>query len=143
MAALLGAIASGIGVASFAIQLAESVQKLKALCDDIKDAPETISCSIQQLDILTKQVEEIAIEEQENPQIFADTTSLRQCITSCKQGAAALAGIVTELEKEMTTERSIWSKLKVVLKKDTLRKLASRLESARGLLMMSYMIYSK
>ncbi|KAF1344680.1 hypothetical protein BDV97DRAFT_60144 [Delphinella strobiligena] len=142
MAELMGAIASGIGIASFAIQLAESIQKLKALCDDIRDAPESISSSLEQLDMLNLQVQEVASEEQENPQVFASSTSLQQCITLCKQGTAALAEIVNELEKEMTTGKRIWGKLKVVLKKDTLRKLASRLESARGSLMMSYMMYS-
>lgn len=50
---------------------------------------------------------------------------------------------MNELEKDMTTGKRIWGKLKVVLKKDTLRKLASRLESSRQSLMTSYMIYSK
>lgn len=142
MAELLGAIASGVGIASFAIQLADSVSKLKKFCEDIKDAPEDLRRTMFQLGIVTLQLKEIADEEQANPQIFASNASLQQCVALCQQGSDSIGEIGRELEAEMA-KRKIFGKLKVVLKKDTLSKLALRLESAKANLMMSYMIYSK
>lgn len=46
MAEVLGVVASGISVASFAIQLADSIKKLEKFVDNVRDAPEDIKYTI-------------------------------------------------------------------------------------------------
>lgn len=43
MAELLGTVASGIGVAEFALTVGESMSKLRRLWENVQEAPETIA----------------------------------------------------------------------------------------------------
>lgn len=142
MAEVLGVVASGISVASFAIQLADSIKKLKDFVDDVRDAPEDIKYTIHELDTLNLQLADIEKELQQNPASTSNDTSLQQCLSLCQKGTSALDSIVKDLESEMKT-RKRRTAVKTWLKKGILEKYDKRLERAKSSLMLSYLIYTK
>lgn len=141
MAEVLGAIASGISVASFAVQLTESVKKLKDFVSTIKNAPEDVKYTIYQLETLNALLNKMDKEIQPSPSMILENANLRECLALCQQGTNTLVSVATGLESDMKRRRR--NRLKYWSKSDDLEKYNTRIESAKGLLLMSYMMYSK
>lgn len=141
MAEVLGVVASGISVVSFALQLAENIKKLKEFVDNVRDAPEDIKHTIHELETLNLQLADVEKELQQNPITTMNNSSLQQCVANCKKGTTTLDLIVRDLDKEIGRRRKRAS-IRAWFKKDTLDKYARRLESAKSSLMFSYLIYS-
>ncbi|KAI7232878.1 hypothetical protein KC330_g5680 [Hortaea werneckii] len=54
MAEALGVAAGALGFASFGIQLADSVMKLKRFCDEVKGVPRKLQRLTDELEIMTE-----------------------------------------------------------------------------------------
>lgn len=127
---------------SLAIQLADSIKKLKDFCEDVKNVPDDIKYITHQLDILNLQLGDVAKEQQTNPVDFDSDEGLKQCLAACQQGTAQLVTIIKELE-DGVAEMGRMGAIRAVLKKDKIVILGARLDSAKTSLMFSYMMYSK
>lgn len=102
---MLGAIASGISVASFAVQLTESVKKLKDFVSTIKNAPEDVKYTIYQLETLNALLNKMDKEIQPSPSMILENASLRECLALCQQGTNTLVSVATGLESNMKRRR--------------------------------------
>ncbi|KAI9651044.1 hypothetical protein NHQ30_001081 [Ciborinia camelliae] len=132
----LGVAGSAIGIASFVIQLGDGILKLKEFWDSVKDAPEEILRTLDELDTMRIVLAEI----EEN---LGDHTASPAAIKSlqlCKKGMDVLNKVVKEMEREIQNRKK-WGGLKVVLKKDFLEKMEKRLGGANRLMLMSHQNY--
>jgi len=139
----LGAIASGMGIASLAIQIGNGVLKLKSIWDEVKEAPEEIKYLIDEIETLSLVLSEIADsddnEGSDMTPIISDCAAAK-CIEMCRKGADILSGVVKELDVEMTKRKRVGG-FKTVLKKGTISRLRERLKSAQIMLMISHQTY--
>lgn len=142
MAEVLGVAASGVGIVSLAIQLADSIKKLKDFCEDVRNVPDDIKYITHQLDILNLQLGDVAKEQQTNPVDFNSDEGLKQCLAACQQGTAQLVTIVKELEDKIAKKGRMGA-IRAVLRREKIAILGRRLDSAKTSLMFSYMMYSK
>lgn len=138
----MDAVFGSIGIVSLAIQLADSIKKLRDFCEDIKNVPDDIKYITYQLDTLNLQLGGVAKEQRANPVDFDSDEGLKQCLTACQKGTAQLVTIVKELEAGIANKGRMGA-LRAVLKKQRLAALGARLDSAKTSLMFSYMMYSK
>ncbi|CAG8956695.1 hypothetical protein HYFRA_00012239 [Hymenoscyphus fraxineus] len=138
----LGAAASIIAVASIAIQIGDSVLKLKKFVDDIKDAPEEIKMLIDETKTLGMILSTILPPDAASNPFQATSALATQCLDSCRQAANNLEKAVTELHVEMKN-RKFRGGFKATLKKGTIDKLKERLSRAQMMLLMSQTLYSR
>jgi hypothetical protein len=140
--AALGVAASGIGIASLAIQVGDSILKLKSFWEAVKEAPEDIKHLIDEIEILSLVLSEIGKESDEGEEPPIASPSASKCQELCQKGLKALQDVVHELESEMKKRKRVGS-VKAVLKKGTVDKLKDRLRSAQLLLMLSNITYTE
>jgi hypothetical protein len=136
----IGVIASGIGVASFAIQVADSILKLKGFLDSVKDAPEEIKYLIEEIDTLSTLLSEFDTDIL-NGESELDSSSVRKCWEHCSRALRVLQTSVRELDVDIGRRRRVGS-FKAVLKKVSIERLKDRLKSAQIMLLMAHQIYS-
>jgi hypothetical protein len=140
--AALGVAASGIGIASLAIQVGDSILKLKSFWEAVKEAPEDIKHLIDEIEILSLVLSEIGKESDEGEEPPIASALASKCQELCRGGLGALQDVVHELGSEMKKRKRVGS-VKAVLKKETVDKLKDRLRSAQLLLMLSNITYTK
>jgi len=131
----LGIIASGMGIVSLAIQIGDSVLRLKNFLESVKEAPEEIRYLIEEIQTLGLVLSELAVDS-----ALVTIPSVGKCMEFCSRSAEILAGIAKELDKDIGKKRRIGG-IKVVLKKGEIEKLRERLRSAQFMLMLSNQTY--
>ena len=136
----IGVIASGMGVASLAIQVADSLLKLKGFLDNVKEAPDEIKYLIEEIDTLGTLLSEFDADIP-NGESELDSSSMRKCWEHCSRGLGILEAIVRELDMDIGRRRRIGS-LKAALKTGSIKRLKDRLKSAQIMLLMAHQIYS-
>ncbi|KAF5870908.1 uncharacterized protein Bfra_009463 [Botrytis fragariae] len=138
MAEVLGTVASGIGVAQLAGNLASSIIKLKGYWDQVQDAPDDIGFLVREIDahhlILRSILESQAkIASSGRP----SNTFLENSLKLCEDSLNELNELVKVLGKEINSSNKWRSKLgatKVVLKNDQLKRLKKRMKNASRLM---------
>jgi len=136
MAEAIGVVASGVGIAGFAGQTLESVLKLKQLWDDVRDVPEDIAMLLEEIELFTDQ---LTVIETHYQQILASSNSqpgLNRYLAFCGKIAKSLDDIVIDIRTLLRT-RKRFATVKMVLKKETIAKYKSRLESAKTMLTLA------
>jgi hypothetical protein len=136
----IGVIASGMGIASLAFQVADSILKLKEFLDNVKEAPEEIKYLIEEIDTLSILLSGLDADIP-NKESELDSSSMRKCWVHCSRGLGILEAIVRELDMDIGKRRRIGS-FKAVLKKGSIERLKDRLKSAQIMLLMAHQIYS-
>ncbi|KAI1803617.1 hypothetical protein F4811DRAFT_553696 [Daldinia bambusicola] len=146
MAEALGTAASGIAVAQIALQVGGAVIKLKRLWDEVKDVPDDIADLMDQIDCLDP-----VLWEAENsfnggdlPSTFWDNLASRSTTTYCRKALRNLTNIVDDLNNQITNAkrgRRRITAVKVLLKTNSVQKLAKRLENAVRMLMLAQQSY--
>jgi hypothetical protein len=140
MADILAIAASGISIASLAIQLADSVQKLKSFCDNIKEAPMIIEHILADAEILSLVLEEIAARVCEQERFDSRNVSLpasmMKSLNLCQICVRTLHTVAQELEDDIA-KRKDWGALKALLKKGKIDRVKSELESAKTTLSLA------
>jgi hypothetical protein len=138
---MLSIAASGIAVAQVAGAVGGALLKLKQLWDEIQDVPETIPDLMEQLECLEPGLWEAeqSISKDNISPLFWDDTAARRSTEYCRKALDKLLDIARDLSVQIeVTKRSRLrrniTRVKVVLKKDQLRKLEQRLEKAVCLL---------
>lgn len=143
MAELLGAVASGIGIAEVATAMGGSMFKLRELWKDIQDAPETINHLQHEVDVL--QVLLMGLEDgfgTDGTEPFSSHNfSITKPATSyCSRACDALSTSVTDLRVQIrsaTKTKRAMAKLRVLLKQKEIEKFQERLDRAIDLLQLS------
>jgi len=134
----LGIVASGMGIASLAIQIGDCIVRLKGFCDAVKDAPEEIKHLIEEIDTLSLVLS--GFETNEQPELNPGHEATAKCFQLCKKAIGILDGVVKDAEAEIKKRKRIGS-VKAVLKRDVIEKLRARLMTAQSMLMLSSNTY--
>jgi hypothetical protein len=140
----LGIIASGISIASIAIQTADSVLKLKTFWDSVKEASEDVAYLIEEIEVLGLVLAGIADGNTQNGEspVEIESTAAARCLELCKRGADTLRKLVEDLASEIG-RRKKWGGVKTTLKRNTVERLRERLRSAQTMMLLAEQTYAK
>ncbi|OTB05169.1 hypothetical protein M426DRAFT_144477 [Hypoxylon sp. CI-4A] len=146
MAEALGVAASGIAIAQISTQVGGTLFKLKKLWDEVKDVPDYITDLMEQIDCLNPVLWEVenGFNQPDLPSILWDKLASGPTTTYCHKAHHHLAEIVGELGYQISSAkkgRRTIAAIKVLLKKDSLRRLEKRLESAVRMLTLAQQSY--
>ncbi|KAI1209621.1 uncharacterized protein F4807DRAFT_460370 [Annulohypoxylon truncatum] len=146
MAEALGVAASGIAIAQISAQVGGAVFKLKQLWNEVKDVPDDIADLIEQLDCLSPVVWEVEnnFNQGSLPSIFWDQLASNSATTYCRKALQNLTTMADELNLQIDNARKGHRKItafKVLLKKDSLKRLERRLENAIRMLTLAQQSY--
>lgn len=145
MAEALGIVASGIAVGQLTAEIGRSIVKLKGLWDEVKEAPDTVQCMIDELDLLQLTLEGIEKDmDDKTAAIFVP--ALEPVMKHCQAAGQSLSNIANDFKSQITASRSArrgLGKLRVALDKDVIQKHANRLQSAIRLLSLVNQEYMK
>lgn len=131
----LAAAASVVGVASLALQLADSVKKLHDFWDSVKKAPEDVRSITSDLQLLSSVLSNIASEAQH---VTPDHT-LEAVMERCVMKVKTLNTILNELEPGFTSSRTFKRKctaLRSVLKSEKVKKFQASLQDLKTTLIL-------
>ena len=133
MAEVLGAAASGISIASFAVQIVDSGIKLNRLWNAIKDAPEDIAYLKEDVQSINTVLEEIKAQQ---ALTTGPSSAPNGCLELCRRAAETLENVVKDLETTISKKR-LRGSMKVALKRETLAKHRTRLSDAKTSLILA------
>jgi hypothetical protein len=140
MAEVIGVVASGISIAQLAGQVTACTLKLKAYWDEIKEAPTEIKYLVREIDALS-----LILSQIEDGYTSGENVYLQHSLELCRDGAEELKRLVDEMETKLSLGGGRWKRkvgaAKVVLKKEEMKRLKGRLESAVRLLGLAHQSY--
>jgi hypothetical protein len=141
MAEALGIVSSAFAVVSLAVQVAESIEKLKTFCSLIQGAPDDIRLAVDELETLSMVLEDVDRNVQQ--QVFLDPrvkTVVLRSYRLCKNSSDGLRTLVDSLQAGLAAgkKRGI---LKIALKKDMIEDFRKRLESAKATMLLANQVY--
>lgn len=150
MAEILGAVASGLAVAEVGLKVGGTVWKLKRLWQEVQEVPHTIAFLMKEIEII-----EPVLSESEfnfNAQITAfpipsparNGTPAALSSAYCREALNDLRSLVEDLDGAITSEKKrkrTIARIRVVLKKDTIKGFQDRLERATRLLQSAQVNY--
>jgi hypothetical protein len=128
MAEAFGLAANTVGVASFSIQLADSILKLKEFVDKVKEAPETIRYLIVELEMLNS--------------VLIESLALKRSHDLCSQGSSMLNTVLKEIQRKIESRSRIAS-LKAVLQMGYIERLRGRVRDAQSILLLARLSFSE
>ena len=148
MAEAIGVVASGIAIGSLAAGITSSIVKLKLYWDQVQNAPDDIHDLIEELEVFSHLLADIADDQQQNSMssLAFDSTAISRCLQHCQRGADRLKDLTDNLSTDLdalTRTKRKWASAKVVLKKGQIDKCKEKLEGAIRLLSLSYQMYTK
>jgi hypothetical protein len=135
-----GVISGSLGIVSLAIQVANSVKKLKDFLNSVKEAPDEIKYTIRQIEALDLVLSDRGADEDDQNISEAASIAMGTCKMFLNQAAGNLQIIVKELDLAISQRKRMGS-FKAVLKQSTLDKLKQRLRDAQDLLVLSNQYY--
>lgn len=138
--AVVGVVASGVSLASFALQLLDTAVRLRRLWSDIKDAPEEVIYLLTEIEVLARILGTIKEVHTPAPGNDMYDAVFHQCLSLCEQSARAMERLARDLEKLITQKRTMGA-FKVVLRKDIVADHRSRLERAKTSLLLAQQTY--
>ncbi|KAK2604111.1 hypothetical protein N8I77_007068 [Diaporthe amygdali] len=124
MAEVLGTIASGLQVAALAGKIISVGLKIRTLCHEIQDASEEVTLRLQELEALSETLQDSKL---------VSSKARRFCERCISELYLVLGDLEGHIQKSRGMKRMVAS-TKVILKKDTIRKLESRLDRSVQLL---------
>lgn len=143
MAEVFGIITGGVGVVSLAIQLADSIKKLRDFCDLVKEAPGEVRLALDEVELLSYVLQDIEQGLQGNGACSSSVdVAVTRSIRFCQTANGALKLLAEELHNEMASKKR-WASLKAASKSDRLVKLRCQLERAKTTLMLANQCYYK
>jgi hypothetical protein len=140
MAEVFAVVASGVGIASFAVQLLDSAVKLRRLWTDVKDAPAEVVDLVSEIEVLSRVLGTIKPIHPPTPGNATFDAVFNQCYSICEQGARNLERIARDLEMLIKRKKTMGA-LRIVLKKDIVADHRSRLERAKTSLLLAQQTY--
>jgi hypothetical protein len=148
MAEIFGAVASGIAIGQLAASIAKSIIAIKEGWSQVQDAPAEINNLIRQIDSLNLILQHIEDDQsrEDIPQLSSANLCVRQSLKLCEEGAAELVALANDLARKIQGKNGWRKKLgsaKIVLRKEDIKKLKSRMKNAIQLLSLSYQLHTK
>lgn len=134
----MGIVASGAGLASLAIQLADSVMKLRRFCNSVLEAPQDLKDLIFEIETLSLTLHQIEQDQGRYPSI--DTELVGRCLEMCRSGTNKINAVAEKLKKRIN-KRPLLGAVKVALEERHIRGLLEKLESAKVTLLLAYQMY--
>ncbi|KAK5120303.1 hypothetical protein LTR85_006509 [Meristemomyces frigidus] len=138
MAEAFGVAAGAIGVAGFALQLGESIAKIKSFCDRVRDAPIELQEYVEELEITRKMIKKI---DAEAPCGSMDRALLQESLALCREAIKRITAVADQLEKGMLRKRYRTS-IKMILKEEVIARMLQKLARAKEDLHMAYTQYT-
>jgi hypothetical protein len=141
MAEVIGVVASGISIVQLAGQVTACTLKLKAYWDEIREAPTEIKYLVREIDALS-----LILSQIQDGYTGGENVYLQHSLKLCRDGAEELKRLVDEMEMKLSLggggrwRRKVGA-AKVVLKKEEIKRLKGRLESAVRLLGLAHQSY--
>ncbi|TVY41704.1 hypothetical protein LOCC1_G005526 [Lachnellula occidentalis] len=138
----LGVAASAISIVSIAIQVGDSIIKLKDFWNHVKEAPEEIKWLMEEIETLGLVLSGVESSKAHDDPPHLEPAFASRCLELCRTGAGILEAVVKEAGEEIRKRRRVGG-MKAVLKKGTIERLKERLRSAQLMLMLSNQAYSQ
>lgn len=150
MAEILGAVASGLAVAEVGLKVGGTVWKLKKLWQEVHEVPATIRDLMSQIEMMepiladyeaSLGIQGIALPARLSAYSGAPTT---QSAAHCREALNDLQRLVEDLDVAVDSEkrsRRTFARMRVVLKKHTIKGFQDRLERATRLLQLAQVSY--
>lgn len=147
MAEVIGIVASAVSISQLTGQIAEGIIKLKGFWDQVKDAPEDISYLIRELEVLKNVLYELEPKQLRNhhDEIIGGY-AFQQSLALCREGTHELVCLADTLSSEISSSRRFKKArgcVKMVIKKEKIKRYKSRLKSAVNLLSLSHQCYTR
>ncbi|KAH9836413.1 hypothetical protein Tdes44962_MAKER08483 [Teratosphaeria destructans] len=139
MAEAFGVAAGVVGVAGFAIQLAESVVKLKDFCSRVKGAPEELDEIVNGLQQSSNLLDRIA--NQQSSFAAVDRSLVDHSLTICSGAIKRIKAEADRLDADMR-HRRLRASVKLALKEKEMDRLLLKLDRAKADLHHAYTIWS-
>lgn len=137
MAEVFAAVASGAGLVSLSIQLIDSAQKLKKLCNASKDAPATVADLCFELETMSLSLRQL--DSHRNANITGDEL-LGRCFTTCTRMVMKIEVTVSKIERLMQRFH-VGGRLYMAFKEPEIQGLLDELERAKSAMSFAYMSY--
>lgn len=137
MAEILGAVASGAGLMSLAMQLLESSQKLKGFYNASRDAPQTMADLSFELETMSLSLRQLAVDR---PADISSDTLLGRCMITCTLMATRIEAAVDRMGHLLQKSRAI-GRIYVAFKEPEILKQLEGLEHAKSSMLFAYMSY--
>nr|OQO25281.1 hypothetical protein B0A51_08844 [Rachicladosporium sp. CCFEE 5018] len=138
MAELLGVVAGGAGLASLAVQLVDSAEKLRSFCRASKNASQSINDLIFDIETLSLSLRHL--ERHQARGNNADSVLLERCVVACRSKAAQISDLVARMELKMRNFDKL-GKLYVAFKEPEVKKLVDDMERAKSSIHFAYIMY--
>jgi hypothetical protein len=127
-----------VGVVSFGVQLAESLQKVKRFKNTVKDAPERLADIIDEIGSLSDILTEL---EQDPTSSGANTgPTMQRCVAACRKAVDRFSTFADSLESRMKRSKRLGS-VKFAMKNESVESIITSLESSKSNLVLAYMMY--
>ena len=140
MAEVIGIVASGIAIGQATTAITSSLLKLKSLWNEFRDVPEDLLHLVHELEIV------YLVLAESDPQGTSEictpiSRSLELAWQLTNDGAKELRSLVDDLQAELKKQNQRWKgkfmAAKVVLKRDQIKRLKSRLKTCIRLLTLA------
>jgi hypothetical protein len=127
-----------VGVVSFGVQLAESLQKVKRFYNTVKDAPERLEDIIDEIGSLSDILTDL---EQDSISSGTHTgPAMQRCITACRKAIDRFSTYANSLGSRMKRSKRVGS-VKFAMKNESIESVIASLESSKSNLVLAYMLY--
>ncbi|KAI7396237.1 hypothetical protein KC336_g15746 [Hortaea werneckii] len=130
MAEALGVAAGALGIASFSIQLADSVLKLKRFCGDVKGVPRKLQRLTTELEVMTEVLSMFTVDYEK---LLATKNPVRRSLALCEAAVKDLASTINTLEDRLSRRKRITS-IYATLRREEIDDLVENMERTRNLL---------
>jgi len=135
MAEVVGVV---VGVVSLGVQLAESLQKVKRFYDTVRDAPERLADTIDEIGSLSAILTELEKDSATNG--ADDVPSMQRCVATCRNAVDRFSTYANSLESRIKRCRGRGS-IKFAMKSESIESVIVGLESSKSNLVLAYMLY--
>jgi hypothetical protein len=85
MAEVLAVVASGAGLASLVIQLADGIDRLRKRCEDLEKLRDNIGTLIEDLELIRLQLQDLESDHKEILEFMTGPIVLGRCQTCCEE----------------------------------------------------------
>jgi len=132
--------AAAISVLSLAIQLVDTVQKVKEFWKSIKDAPADVSDIVNELDCILSILQELG--EQDGERGPPGNVLVVKALQACGIYVRRLAACVRDLNPGLASGKGVrtWTSLKVVLRRERIQSSQEALERVKSNLILAQLI---
>lgn len=137
MAALVGVVAGGFGLASLTIQLLDGAERLRALYKASKNVPRTVNELVFEPETMSLSLRQL---EQHYPADSIDGEHLEWCTVVCRLKTNQICEVVENMEVRMRKCYGI-GRLYSAFKELEIQNLTDDLERAKSPLTFAYMMY--